>query len=364
MLPSLLGAALLAQAGSPCSGPPQYVLRAELPGPPSVPAARVAVEINYCEAGCVQPRIFPSVSNDSGRVVLQLPGACPGDMVSVIVKRPFGLLYPSSRRVPLSRDPDGAAIVVCEIGKCSLTNEAAEQLMKKILDQMKKLERPDGEALLGDLKRQIDELRVQNQQLVAFVEKKERQIAAARRASWLLSEYENRAKELSDRYARHARRVTAYPGQPDVAAISGPVKAGSGASGPADQINAATGRYNEVFDELREKSDDYAKGMLGYWSNEASAEFQRLVKAALAIHQEIHRFNSVKDAINDLNRKLIPKAKVEETKKWIGDEALAIASAVERGLQAFHEESRGFLSSLDREFLEDPSTPKRETPGS
>jgi DNA repair exonuclease SbcCD ATPase subunit len=329
-----------------------------------VPAPNVAVDINYCAAGCVQPQVLPSVTNDSGRVVVQLPGACPGDMVSVIVKKPFGLLYPSSRRVPLSRDPDGAPLVVCEIGKCSLSNEAADQLTRKILDEVKKLERPDGEALLGDLKRQIDELQVQNQQLVAFVEKKERQIAAARQASRLLSQYENRAQELSDRFARHALRATAYPGQPDVGAISGSAKAGSGPSGPADQINAGIVAFNEVFDELRGKSDDYAKGMLGYWSNDASAEFQRLVGAALAIHDDIYRFNEVKDRINDLNRKLIAKSEVEKTKKWIGEETLEISSTVNRRLQTFHEESRGFLASLDREFLDDPTTPKRDVPGS
>ena len=35
-----------------------------------------------------------------------------------------------------------------------------------------------------------------------------------------------------------------------------------------------------------------------------------------------------------------------EEKKWIGEETLQISSTVNRRLQAFHEESRGFLAFL------------------
>jgi hypothetical protein len=344
VLVALIAGSAGSRAAAECAAQEAFTFQVERPSGAPAKGLQVHVEAG----GRSGIRKATDVVSDSGSILLCIRDAASGEMVDVRVAHPsFRLLYPLRARLPLSRE-GSPSIVVCEVGKdCGLLDASeVTALIQKAQARAQSMNAAEKAAFFHDwaeYARQLSqETQSDNAQLLAALVRKERQIAASSRASVLLRQYINRARELLVRFDRHAERALSYPSKAQF-----------------QQMNEAFLAYNPVFDEMNDHADAYRKETSDYWSSEVSAELRALIDEAMAIHrQEIYPLNRTLTLITDClgKRPACPG----------GDAALAaVQQAVRESrdatlprLEAFDRKTTDWLESLNDRLFGDAVIPR------
>jgi hypothetical protein len=336
------------RAAAECAASDAFTFQVERPNGAPAKGLQLHVEAG----GRSGIRRATDVVSDSGSILLCIRNAASGEMVDVRLAHPsFRLLYPLRARLPLSRE-GSPSIVVCEVGKdCGLLNAAeVSALIQKAQTRAQLMSPAEKAAFFHDwaeYARQLSqETNSDNAQLLAALVRKERQIAASSRASVVLRQYVNRARELLVRFDRHAERALSYPSKAQF-----------------KQMNEAFLAYNPVFDEMNDHTDAYRKDTSDYWSPEVSAELRALIDEAMEIHRRgIYPLNRTLTLITDClgKRPACPG----------GDAALAaVQQAVRESrdvtlprLDAFDRKATDWLESLNGRLFGDSLISRRAVP--
>jgi hypothetical protein len=270
--------------------PPEYTFTFQVERPNGAPAKNVRLTVGVRGGSGSDRR--PAVVDDTGNIMLCLDKDRSGEMVDLYVPENVKVMYPSRQRLPLSHD--GSPIVVCEASRdCAVHSEAEiAALFQKLQAQTRSMTKTQKAEMLHELQDWIGQLsretNANNEKLIKALYRKERQVKAASQASTLLRAFNNRARELLERFARHAERVL-----------------DSRSPRELDDMREAITAYNPIFNELNERADAYLKETNDYWSSEVSSELRSLIDEALEIHKQgIHSLNNTKLVIIDCIKKL------------------------------------------------------------
>lgn len=275
-----------------------------------------------------------------GRIRVCLVGGKAGDSAEISLPartRAFHVLFPLGP-IPLGRGWS-PTIVVCRVKRdCPLlTLEEARRLVQQAKPAVVQatLTAREKEAFFAGWKKRLEEQGMRNGPLVEELRRKERQVAAARAASELLSRFTNRAREIVDRFRRYAPDALDHP-----------------SSGPFLQINSAIAAYNPVYDDLNEKADSYRKATADSWGRVRSGEFQRLVGEALRIHGRIYELNELGTLITDCRHGWKTCRDRPAARARILDGAGRIAGEVDADLNVFASKQNAFLERLDEQLFD------------
>jgi len=326
-------------AANACADSDRFTFRVERARTGAVDGLEVQVE-----AGGPSGLRLSADSVRGGLIRVCIVGAAPGEMVDVRLNangpRAFRLLYPPGGRVTITHQ-GSPSIVVCEVhGDCELlTLDEATRLIGRAKPVAAKLSSEEKESLFRAWLEKLEEQGMQSGRLVEALQRKERQIGASRAASELLSKFSLRAREVFDRFRRHAHEAIDYP-----------------SPGPSAQINEAVARYNPVFDEMKEKGDSYRKATADYWGASRSAEFQRLLQDALAIHAEIYTLNDLATLINDCRNGMRSCADRAAARTRVLDGVDRVGGDVDARLGRFDRSTGSFLEAMNEALFE--ATPR------
>jgi hypothetical protein len=331
--------ALLAGQSGPtgCADQDHFTFRVERARPGAVEGLEVQVE-----AGGPRGVSLAVDTVKAGHVRVCIRGGAPGELVEVRLApargRVFQLLYPPGGRLPITHQAS-PTIVVCEVEKdCDLlTMEEAVRLIKRAKPTTVSLGAEDKESLFRQWRDHLKNQGMERGELVEALRRKERQVAAARAASELLSRFGTRAKEAVERFRRYGPDALDHP-----------------SAGPITQINDAIASYNPVFNEMNERADSYRKATADAWGKKRSTEFQALIDDALAIHTRIYSLNELGQLITDCRHgwKTCPDRKAARSR--VLDGAGRIAVEVDAQLLSFGQRRKAFLEDLNEELFEAP----------
>jgi hypothetical protein len=278
----------LARLLAACSPDSTFSFQVERPSGAPATNVRLTVEVS----GASGASRLDAVVNEVGNVTFCIDKDSLGKMVDVYVPANLRVMFPSRQRVPLIRD-GSPSIVVCEANRdCVLRSEAEiTTFLQRLQTQTRTMSGPQMTAMFHELQESIArlsrDLNADNEKLIKALARKERQVKAATQAWTLLRTFSNRARELLERFDRHAERVLETRSQREL-----------------DDISNAITAYNPVFDELSERADAYVMETRDYWSSEVSNELRSLFDEALAIHKQgIYPLNRTKLVIIDCIKK-------------------------------------------------------------
>jgi hypothetical protein len=285
------------------------------------------------------------VVSDSGGVLICIRNARSGEMVEVsVAAADFRILYPVNRHLPLSRE-GSPEIVVCEVRRdCNqLTTAEISALIQKAQPRTQSMTTAEKQAFFrewAEYARQLGrETNSDNAQLLTALLRKERQVAAASRASVLLRNFANQAREVLERFDRHAERLLAY-----------------GDRRESDEMTKAYLGYNPVFDELKQRADSYLRDAGDAWSPEVSAELRALIDEALAIHyQGIRTLNDTNALIIDCIKKRPSCPGPEASRTAVHEACRAVREVTLPRLARFETRSKEWLDSLDDRLFGGPA---------
>jgi hypothetical protein len=336
MLALLPALALVAAASvqAECADRDRFTFRVERVRPGPVEGIEVHVELGGGGLAADTVR--------AGLVRVCIAGGAPGEFVDVRLgegKRAFRVLYPPNGRLPITHQ-GSPTIVVCEVKRdCDvLTMEEAGRLIQRAKPSATRLSAGDKEDLFRLWRDSLEAQGMQSGELVEALRRKERQVAASRAASELLSRFATRALEIVDRFRRHAPDALDHP-----------------SVGPLTQINAAVAAYNPVYEEMSEKADSYRKATADSWGEARSVQFQALVDEALDVHSRIYSLNELAGLITDCRHDWTTCPDKAAARSRILDGVGRIAVEVESRLQRFQRRKTAFLETLNEELFEVPS---------
>jgi hypothetical protein len=346
LAPAILAVAALARSavaepkppGAPaCPDGERFTFKVERPD--GTPARGLQLHIEA--GGSSGVRSGTDVVSDSGGVLICIRNARSGEMVEVsVAAADFRILYPVNRHLPLSRE-GSPEIVVCQVRRdCNqLTTAEISALIQKAQPRTQSMTTAEKQAFFrewAEYARQLGrETSSDNAQLLTALLRKERQVAAASRASVLLHNFANQAREVLERFDRHAERLLAY-----------------GDRRESDEMNKAYLDYNPVFDELKQRADSYLRDAGDAWSPEVSAELRALIDEALAIHyQGIHTLNDTHVLIIDCVKKRPSCPGPEASRAAVRQACRTVREVTLPRLARFEARSKAWLDSLDERLF-------------
>jgi hypothetical protein len=322
--------------------PPDRSFSFQVERPSGAPArnVRLIVEVGGASGTSRQD----AVVNETGNVMFCLDKDSSGKMVDVYVPANLKVMYPSRQRLPLTRE-GSPSIVVCEASRdCAVHSEAEiAALLQKLQAQTRSMTKTQKAEILHELQDWIGQLsretNANNEKLIRTLYQKERRIKAASQTSTLLRTFVNRARELLERFNRHAERVLQSHSQREL-----------------DDMSEAITAYNPIFNEMSERADAYLKETSDYWSSEASSDLRSLIDEALEIHKQgIHPLNGTKLVIIDcIKRRPGPACSNIEAARATVQAARKTTSGVTiPRLNRFDSRVTAWLSSLDDRLFDE-----------
>lgn len=278
------------------------------------------------------------ITNNSGIFVLTLSTNLFNIGVQTADEKKYVIRYPESGIISLPKNPGDVVVITIAAPN---RNDQANALKNQLAGQITKLDKEirnlknNDEQMRKILLRRIDSLFTigQRNNINKDDLRTARELMIGRDTSFVkisntLNAYINEAKDLSDALKLAEMALTE--------------------KGARDQLIAAIGSYNPVYEEFNMRKDEYEKSIDAFWrSKELSYNFLNLYGFAL---DEIHRpyilpLNDLVKMMNEYNMKKNSKEK-KGLKKKILDEAERATRDMDRRLVILGEKSNTLQTIL------------------